>query len=356
MIDGTRKPLPIGLSWDPSRTERLLGRVHATIDRRRRGRAVLLFTVPVAACALIAVLALRSRDRSDGGTPDRAAVDRAPTRLVMLADGSRVELKNGESRIRLRPGAPSVTRVELQNGGGTFSVTRVPGRTFEVIAGPVTVAVIGTEFDVELRGERTWVQVRRGTVRVSWADGGEVLAVGQSGLFPPPPEAAEPAVSSGPAGGGISAVQAYRASVGRRDYGEAYAVLSRHPALVGDSVEELLTAADVARLSGHGAEAVPYLERVERAHPHDGRAAFAVFTLGRTLLGLGRGGEAARAFARVRSHWPDSPLVEDALVRETEAAARSGDLSRARTLAGEYDAAYPNGRRRSEVRRHAGLE
>ena len=120
---------------------------------------------------------------------------------------------------------------------------------------------------------------------------------------------------------------AYRARVGSHDFRGAYAILSRHPALAGDTVKELLVAADVARLSEHPAEAVAYLQRIVREHPRDERAHQAAFTLGRTLSGLGRTKEAMSVFGQP-----------------------------ARRLAGEYERDYPNGQRREEVRRHARLE
>ena len=149
---------------------------------------------------------------------------------------------------------------------------------------------------------------------------------------------------------------AYRARVGSHDFRGAYAILSRHPALAGDTVKELLVAADVARLSEHPAEAVAYLQRIVREHPRDERAHQAAFTLGRTLSGLGRTKEAMSMFGRVRSDWPGNPLAEDALVRQAEAAGALGDIATARRLAGEYERDYPNGQRREEVRRHARLE
>ena len=112
----------------------------------------------------------------------------------------------------------------------------------------------------------------------------------------------------------------------------------------------------MARLSDHPAEAVPYLQRILHDHARDERAPMAAFTLGRTLSGLGRTREAMALFARVRNDWPRSPLVEDALVREAEAASALGELAAAARLAAQYDRAYPDGRRRADVRRYARLE
>jgi transmembrane sensor len=263
--------------------------------------------------------------------------------------------------VRLVEEGPARVRVEALRGPARYSVVPNPDRTFEVRSGPVTVTVVGTEFVVEPRAEGAFVEVFRGKVRVSWGDEQAFVAAGESGVFPRPvgPTTEEPAGrdEGEPTGArGQQASQTYRSRVARHDYRGAYAVLSHNPGLAGDTVEDLLVAADVARLSDHPAEAVPYLQRVLREHPRDERAPMAAFTLGRTLSGLGRTKEAMNMFGRVRTSWPKSPLAEDALLRQAEAASELGDLAAARRIAEQYDHDYPNGRRRSEVRRYARLE
>jgi TolA-binding protein len=61
-------------------------------------------------------------------------------------------------------------------------------------------------------------------------------------------------------------------------------------------------------------------------------------------------------FGKVRARWPDSPLAEDALLRQAEAASRLGDLASARRFADQYEREYPGGRRRAEIRRYAHLD
>jgi len=254
--------------------------------------------------------------------------------------------------------------VELVRGAARYSVVPNPARLFEVRSGSVIVRVVGTEFLVERRAERTWVEVTRGKVAVS-SSGGDpdvLLVAGESGLFPG--ERAAPPAGSAVRERNAPALPekerepsgAYRARVARHDYGGAFTLLAHDPTLAGSSVEDLLLAADVARLSDHPSEAVPYLRRVIREHPGDERAPLAAFTLGRTLSGLGRTREAMSMFGRVRSAWPSSPLREDALLRQAEAASKLGELGTAVRLAEQYDHDYPNGRRRAEVRRFAHLE
>ena len=61
-------------------------------------------------------------------------------------------------------------------------------------------------------------------------------------------------------------------------------------------------------------------------------------------------------FGKVRASWPDSPLAEEALLRQAEAASHIGDMANARRFAEQYDREYPNGGRRAEIRRFAHLD
>jgi transmembrane sensor len=152
------------------------------------------------------------------------------------------------------------------------------------------------------------------------------------------------------------AVSSWRPLAEKGRYDEAHLALKKAgPNAVRDETADLLLAADAARLSGYPAEAVPYLERVVRGHAADPRSSLASFTLGRVLLDeLGRPREAADAFARARA--AGGPLAEDALAREVEAASRSGDITRSRELAREYQTRYPKGRRAKAVSRFGGLD
>lgn len=353
------------LGWDEARTERLLAGVQAHVGRRRRVRQAAFASAALASLAGLAVVAVRW---NAGAPATSSATEPAPARAgrtaIRLAEGSEIGFDPATSAVRVVEQGPARVRVEAVHGPARYSVVPRPGRTFEVHSGSVTVRVVGTEFLVEPRGETTWVEVSRGKVAVSW--GGEagdqaVVAAGDGGLYPPAPAsralaAAAPDGADAPAPRGQPPTQAYRARVDRRDYRGAYAVLARNPTLAGDTVQELLVAADVSRLSDHPAEAVPYLQRILREHPRDERAPMAAFTLGRTLSGLGQTREAMTTFGRVHSDWPRSPLAEDALVRQAEAASQIGDDDTARRLAAQYDRDHPNGRRRAEVRRYAGLE
>lgn len=360
------------LGWDEGRTERLLSQVKTRLHRRARRRRAVVASAALTAAACGALVVWRAplggRDAPVApaalrATPADSSSSGAGTGSIRLGEGSEVRLDPATSEVRLVEERPERVRLEAIRGRARYSVVPRAGRTFEVRAGLVTVAVVGTEFVVERRGERAWVAVSRGKVRVAWGDAGEhaFVAAGESGLFPAAGTTAEgerPGAPAGAAGEEVAAApappsRAYRSRIGHHDYRAAYTILARHPGLAGDTVEELLLAADVARLSAHPAEAVPYLQRILRDHPRDERAHQAAFTLGRTLTSLGRTREAMDMFARVRRDWPGNPLVEDALVRQAQAAAKLGDGATARRLAEEYERDYPRGRRSAELRGHA---
>jgi transmembrane sensor len=365
-----RVDLPgLATGWDAGRTERLLGAVHVRLARRRRAWRAAIAGAGAASAVAIALFALRADRAADGPAPVARAI--APVSeaaavpgVIRLREGSEIRLDPASAEVRVIEDSAARVRVELVRGASRYAVVRNPARTFEVHAGAVTVRVVGTEFVVERRGDAAWVEVTRGKVAVSAAagDAPALLAAGDSGLFPraatpTAPAGVTPAHDADPAAGRAHrASQAYRSQVAHRDYRGAYAALARNPGLAGDTVDDLLVAADVARLSHHPAEAVPFLQRILREHARDERAPMAAFTLGRTLSGLGRTRDAMAMFARVHGSWPRSPLAEDALVREAEAASALGDVAAAARLAAMYDRAYPNGHRSAEIRRHARLE
>jgi transmembrane sensor len=355
------------VAWNDGRTERLFARVQTRLVRRKVAlRAALASATLVSALSVVLFATRWNRPPGEGvNSPAKIAASGA----IRLREGSEIRLDPAHAEVRVAEENASRVLVELVRGKARYSVVPNAARRFEVRAGAVTVTVVGTEFSVERRADKTWVEVERGKVRVSWGDAQALLTVGQSGLFPPSssaPDAAPPspvvsATTDSAAPDSIAArareaTQTYRSHVARRDYRGAYAVLSRNPTLAGDTVKDLLVAADVARLSDHPAEAVPYLQRIVREHAGDERAPLAAFTLGRTLSGLGRTREAMNLFGRVYSAWPKSPLAEDALLRQAEAASQLGDLATAARIAERYERDYPNGRRRAEVRRYARLE
>jgi transmembrane sensor len=265
------------------------------------------------------------------------------------------------------------------------------------------VQVLGTEFELERVRQRTRVVVLRGRVAVTWPGGRSELAAGEAGWFPRDddedipqlgaarPSRIKPAIrrsplmaaddepaatlrQAAPARDKRAETRRPKAQHGARpaeteaqattwrepaeqgDFDRAYEMLRHAPQPSPDDVEELLLAADTARLSGHPSAALPFLKQVIEGHSQDSRAPLAAFTLGGLLMQqLGQPREAEAAYARARALSLNSSLAEDALARQVEAAHRAGDASRARALAEEYLARYPSGRRVHAVQRFGGM-
>jgi transmembrane sensor len=350
--------------WDAARTEHTLAGLPA---RRRHRRAVAAAGVGGVAVLVFAVLQIPATLLHDNGraaAPSRVAnVDPAQARLIELHDGSRVELSNAAARLEMQQSTTSLVALALHDGPARFLVSKRPSRRFRVQLGEVTVEVLGTTFRMEPHGSGAFVAVEEGRVQVRWTGGQRTLASGERGVFPPqaPAPDSDPEPEPAPESDALAARAApapgaWQKFAAQGQFSEAYALLQRPEARVDSRVEALLLAADSARLSGHPAQAVPFLRRVMDEHAADARAPLAAFTLGNVLLNqLGLPREAEAAYARARRDTRSAALSQDALARQVEAAHRAGDEELARRLAQQYVAEYPDGRRLHAVKRFGGL-
>ncbi|HET6333620.1 MAG TPA: FecR family protein [Polyangiales bacterium] len=354
--------------WDTARTERTLDGLHTKQrSRKRRARTVWASGAAIACVALFFVVSQwQSPSESAATTPGVQLPSVAGDALhLQLADGSEVWLHDAQARVRVDEVTPAHVALELQAGQAHFDVRHHENRVFRVRSGEITVEVLGTAFELEREAARTRVLVSRGRVAVTWPGGRSELAAGEAGWFPraapvaakdPPLTAARSAKATPRKSRPVSAHNAWREPAERGDFDHAYELLTDSGHSVADDVEELLLAADTARLSGHPSDALPYLRRVVEQHRSDSRAPLAAFTLGGVLMQqLGQPREAEAAFARARELSLNASLAEDALARQVEAAYRAGDSPRARALAREYLDQYPKGRRMHAVQRFGGL-
>jgi transmembrane sensor len=309
--------------------------------------------------ATAAEASARARAPGDEAPASFAAT---PSRLHMqLEDGSEISLHDEHTQLTVAEVTHRRALLDMRAGRARFDVVHRVERAFVVRCGEVTIEVLGTAFELERDGARTHVAVLRGRVAVSWSTGRTELTAGDAAWFPrgepslPPARRARGAIEPA-ARSSAPAPSTWREPAERGEFDRAYELLRRDPQAVADDVAQLLLAADTARLSGHPDAALPFLRRVVAQHAADSRAPLAAFTLGGVLMQqLGQPREAEAAYARARELASTSPLAEDALARQVEAAHRAGDAARARTLGQEYLAKYPRGRRVHAVRRFAGL-
>lgn len=347
-------------AWDRGRVESALDGLHRRKRRRAAARVATGVVVAAAAAALL-WFAPFPREAAPTATPAPSTAPRpAPLattpQVLELPDGSTVTPADGASRVAVREATVDHVALSLESGGARFDVVPNPSRPFEVAAGDVFVSVLGTVFDVSREEDRVRVSVTRGRVRVRWPGAETVLEAGEEGTYPPRITAAvdPPApVAEAAAPRRQASARDWRRPAEDGAYEEAHALLTE-PTAVRDDVGDLMLAADVQRYSGHAAQAIPYLERVTRAHANDARAPLAAFTSGRILLEqLGRAREAAEAFALARRLEPNGSLAQDALAREAQAWGRAEVPMEARRCADEYLRRYPGGRRAEMMRRWA---
>ncbi|MFZ5891553.1 MAG: FecR domain-containing protein [Myxococcota bacterium] len=373
--------------WTPARERVLRFRVERGLDRRRAAIRV-LGGVALAVAALFVGHTGYRQLVGNSHVVARAPVRHDVRNLFELTDGTRVTAVSADARVEPVEVSPQSVRVRLESGGAHFDVAHQDGRHFQVEAKGVMVTVLGTAFTVAIVPAGVQVEVERGRVDVAHQGQHHVLSAGErlvapsSAVNPPAvaaragneaapnevPSAADlpvdvpPEIASGaptaPRAATAAPQSSWRTLAQDGDYRGAFARMEAEGnGAVRDEPGDLLFAADVARLSGHPALAVPRLERVLRGYANDSRAPLAAFTLGRTLLdSLGRPREAADAFARARRLSPKGALAQDALAREVESWSRAGESTLARERALEYLQKYPGGRREKAVRYHGGLE
>jgi transmembrane sensor len=368
MVDGQdlmRQISNAGSSMDPAFSDRDVERLVTGASRRRRSRQIrrLAFTGATALALALAVGGLTHR-RSDSFQPGLAKTHPASPlsddtrlngdRILRLTDGSTAMALDPTTELAVTQDSMERVALALTRGRARFDVTPRPARTFVVHAGNVTISVLGTLFTVERVADRVGLSVEQGTVRVDWGVGSAVVKEGGSGWYPPlVMRALGDPVGSQPKTGRSPAVRSARhASLLDSSASVAPAELDKT-----EGAEQLLAAADDARLSGHPEQAVALLRRLLRDHRSDARAPLAAFTLGRMLLmELANPIEAAAVFAEARRLSPQGPLAEDALAREVESLSQAGVLALAKTRAQEYLRLYPDGRRATVVRRMAGIQ
>jgi transmembrane sensor len=358
----------VPMAWDPARAEQRSLDVQELAARgdifRARVRSVALAVSACAALALGGVIAVHLTSQRTLA-PVTTVVER-DVELTRFADGSTARVAEPSGHLSVQKATLHEVELALAAGSADFEVAPNPARSFVVFAGGVSVRVVGTRFRVERAGERVRVAVTRGKVEVRWPEGSSFLSVGESRWFPPE-SAAFAAALSVPAAApsrepSPESVPQTRAARGQflahaREgaYAAAYALIAENPNLVGSSAEELMLAADAARLSGHPEQASVYLKRLLQQNGRDSRAPLAAFTLGRILLSqLGRPAQAADAFALARRLSPSGALGEDALAREAEAAFKAGNQPRGQALVKEYASAYPKGRSAATLEKGSG--
>jgi TolA-binding protein len=317
---------------------------------------------------------------------------------LAFSDGTRVKLgSQAEARI-VRLSSREV-ELELERGRASFQVAERRGSTFAVRAGPYTVRVTGTRFDVSWAPEDDAfvVGLHEGQVslegcgfgagrqlaagqtaraacqgsRVSIAYGDErartrelasqspasaqalersPVGVARAGASEPETTAVDPAAaakatraSGEPEKSGTD----WKALSERGDHRQAMAAVEAagfEAELGRATARDLVLLAEAAERAGALARARRALQSVRQRFAGSEEAAFATFALGRLEFDrFGAHAEAARWFGTYLDEQPSGPFAREALGRLMEALQRSGETGEARRLAQSYLRRYPSG-------------
>jgi transmembrane sensor len=309
--------------------------------------------------AVVAAAAAQGLTHVDGTSWGLTVAPASGSALSSFSDGSQVLLQAG-ARLEPLENTGHAVSLLLAQGRATFDVHPGGPRRWTIECGLVTVEVVGTRFTVDRTPERVAVTVERGVVLVRGErvpDRVQRLGAGQA--IEVRAEATHAAVAPAPS---LSAAvprapqrAAWRELSTRGDYAGAYRLLGADgvdaESTESRRVDDLMALADVARLSGHPAEATGPLARVVREFAKDPRASLAAFTLGKIhLASTASAGLAAKDFTDALRLGLPSSLVEDAHANRIEALRRTGDDTAARAAAIEYAARFPASERARALR------
>jgi transmembrane sensor len=363
---------------DDAVLQRMAQEIDVRILARSHGRRSRLPLLAVAAVAVaIAVFALVRRDRGplsfSDGRPLATVEAGSEAKEIVLSDGSHVRLSPGARFEPLASSGVAFSAV-LTRGRADIEVRPDGRRHWTIECGLATVEVVGTRFSCDLSAGRLRVLVKHGAVlvrgervpnRVRHLVAGEAIeltedapasqsrAPASRGPAIPPasaPESPAPTemhdVATAPTR--ITAARNWRELARHGRHAEAFTALGseglrRESKKLG--VGDLLALADVARLSGHPAEAVAPLERILTDFASDADAPLAAFALGRLCLdSLGRPQAAVAALDKALALGVPRSLREDVRGRLVEAHARAGNAAGARRAATAYFDEFPQGR------------
>ncbi len=327
------------------------------------------------------------------GAKIAASAEGTPAELG-FSDGSRI-LFEPETTGQMLALEDKRTEVRVLKGRVDADINRATGATWDVMAGPYRVSVIGTKFTVEWdpASERFAVDVTRGKVRVTGGDlgaAGVAVTAGQNVVREPAVRApkatevaqVEPAAEENeaatPEEEAVEPQQpAARAAAKRRPstkadetpatagtalpsaesqwrelsrsgrYGPAFERISAlgFETVMGQAnAEDLLLLANTARYAGRSQRARQAYEALRQRYPESAGARIAAFYLAR--LAQDANGQPREAVSWLRIYLREDPgghLAATARARLIDTLLQLGDRSGARDVARDYIRLHPDG-------------
>ena len=347
-------------------------RAQQSLRAKKPSRLVPLLAAAFASAAVILFFLLRPTAVSkilttDRGLPLSQEIFDPNTTVRKFSDGSILTVRKGTA-LFLSENSEKTVRFSLEQGRAHFNIEPGGPRQWRVDVGMLYITVLGTVFTVEKDDSLVTVSVERGVVSVHGENvrqGGEKLVAGQSvhlalkeaGQLPSELEPKETQLQDTEAPDSAPKKQRAEQSMWKihataGNYTEAFAELGpsgvAEAARKSNKTDELFQLADVARFSGHPAEAEsPLLQILNTAGPSE--AGMAAYTLGRLYLGqISHPDKAVTMFEKALSLELPEALRETALINLTDALRRLGNSEWADSASAYLDQ-YPNGRYRKQA-------
>lgn len=357
------------------RRRRFLAHVRA---RQRRQRAV-LWLVPLAAAAIVIVVTLHSfrsphtlsfevagrrGESSDWLTGNgQAPLD------VAFSDGSRLGL-TARARAQVTELRADGASVVLERGSLKADVVHSQQTNWRFSAGPFSIRVLGTRFQLEWdpERERFALELTEGSVAVvgptlytrcvvragqrlhielvAGNASGPCTAVEAETRATVEPEVTDEAVAP-PTASVVRPPASWQALAARGEYDGAWAAVSAagfEQLTQRASAPDLMVLADLARYQRKSDAATRVLVELRQRFAGSAEASHAAFLLGR--IAADQQGAPARAadwFAVYLAERADGPFAPEALGRLLECQNRAGQLAAARKTAVTYSQRYPQG-------------
>lgn len=360
----------------------------AAIERPEARRLRVAWWMIPAVAAIVALLVVARALRPEpaitcllDGAPARADtyVRAGPAgATARFSEGTTVAFDPG-ARGRIEQVGPRGARIGLEAGAARFRVAHLPGAAWVAGAGPFTVTVTGTAFDLGWDRDRLELTLHEGSVIVRGPLAPDGIAVrrgqrlvadvGASELVlteiagdraaPPPSGVEAPAASQAQAPAVSAKAQATaRASASAREAPPSYrdrvargdfrGVLDDADArgvdgiLASEPLSEVAAIADAARYAGRSDLARRALEAERARFAGSPEARSAAFLLGR-MAEAGAPAAAIGWYDRYLAESPAGSLAAEALGRKMLVVKRQGGAAAARPVAEAYLARYPAG-------------
>ena len=371
-------------------------RLLAELERHRNRKRQLFLAAAAAAAlaAVVVVLWLRPAERDHisftvgpDATPGQIGAYVTPPAdeplELQFSEGSVIALDPAtRARVTQTTGRGAIVLVET--GHARVDVVHHPDTDWQVLAGPYTIKVRGTSFDVgfEESSQTLEVVMRSGVVSVEGPGITSPLQIGgaqrfvhtasstaattavsdasatarESARAAPEPESTPAGATSEPpddfaatastaVAPSVSPSESWSELVARGEYHrvlEAADVRGIDQALATGSPVDLMALGNAARFSGRSGVASRAYQATRERFARSPQAAQAAFLLGR----MAEGGSPAAAvswYDRYVAEAPTGPFVAEALGRRMVALKRSGNADAARAAAHDYLERFPSG-------------